>query len=81
MLNLQSEAENDVSSLALIPIIEVTSPRCNGSSNNVNLQRSRYARLKSDTDKLKYEKWSKYRFKPPKCRVWGTPKKAEKGQE
>ena len=58
-----------------------TSPRCNGSSNNVNLQRSRYARLKSDTDKLKYEKWSKYRFKPPKCRVWGNPKKPEKGQE
>ena len=35
-------------------------------SNNLNLQRSRYSRLKWDIDKLKYEKWSKYRFKQPK---------------
>ena len=32
-------------------------------------------------DKLKYEKWSKYRFKQPKCIVLGTPKNPEKGQE
>ena len=32
-------------------------------------------------DKLKYEKLSKYRFKQPKCRVLGTPKKPESGQE
>ena len=31
-----------------------------------------------DIDKLKYEKQSKYRFKQPKFRVWGTPKKPEK---
>ena len=31
--------------------------------------------------KLKYEKWSKCRFKQPKCIVLGTPKKPEKGQE
>ena len=47
----------------------------------MNLQRSRYSRLKWDIDKLKYEKWSKYRFKQPKCIVMGTPKKPEKGQE
>ena len=58
----------------------ITSPRCNGSSNNLNLQRSRYVRLKWDIDKHKYEKWSKYRFKKPKCRVWGPlkcPKRAK----
>ena len=27
------------------------------------------------------QKWSKYRFKQPKCIVLGTPKKPEKGQE
>ena len=27
------------------------------------------------------KKWSKYRFKQPKCIVLGTPKKPEKGQE
>ena len=58
-----------------------TSPRCSSSSNNVNLQRSRYSRLKWDIDKLKYEKWSKYRFNKPKCIVMGPPKKPEKGQE
>ena len=40
-----------------------------------------YARLKLDIYKLKYEKWSKYRCKQPKCIVLGTPKKPEKGQE
>ena len=49
-----------------------TSPRCSGSSNNLNLQRSRYLRLKLDIDKLKYEqahgarslgKFPKYRNK------------------
>ena len=30
--------------------------------------------IKIDIDKLKYEKWSKYRFKQPKCIVLGTPK-------
>ena len=29
------------------------------------LQMSRYLRLTWDIDKLKYEKWSKYRFKQP----------------
>ena len=38
-------------------------------------------RLKWDIDKLKYEKWSEYRSKEPKCIVLGTPKKPEKGQE
>ena len=52
-----------------------------GSSNNLNLQRSQYLRLKRNIDKLKYEKWSKYRFKQPKCIALGTPKKPEKGQE
>ena len=47
----------------------------------MNLQKSRYSRLKWDIDKLKYEKWSKYRFKQPKCIVLGNPKKPEKGQE
>ena len=42
---------------------------------------SRYARLKGDIDKLKYEKWSKYRFKQTKCRAWGTPKNPGKDQE
>ena len=37
-----------------------------GSLNSVNLKRSRNTRLKWDIDKLKYEKWSKYRFKQPK---------------
>ena len=32
-------------------------------------------------DKLKYAKWSKYRFKQPKFIVLGTPKNTEKGQE
>ena len=41
----------------------------------------RYARLKRDIEKLKYEKLSKYRFKQPKCIVLGTPKKPEKGQQ
>ena len=36
--------------------------------------------IKWDIEKLKYEKWSKYRFKP-RCIVLGTPKKPEKGQE
>ena len=36
----------------------------------------RYARLKRD---IKYEKWSKYRFKQPKCIVLGIPKKPGKG--
>ena len=36
----------------------MTSPRCSGSSNNLNLQRSRYSILKLDIDKPKYEKWS-----------------------
>ena len=39
--------------------VSETSPRCSGLSNNLNLQMSRYSRLKSDIDKLKYEKWSK----------------------
>ena len=59
----------------------ITNPRCSGSSNNLNLQMSRYSRLKWDIDKLKYEKWSKYRFKQPKFIALGTPKMSEKGQE
>ena len=47
----------------------------------VEFTKSRYSRLKWDVDKLKYEKWSKYRFKQPKSIVLGTPKKPEKGQE
>ena len=43
----------------------------------MNLQMSRYSRLKIDIDKLKYEKWSKYRFKQPKCIVLG-PLKSQK---
>ena len=37
--------------------LKSSSPRCSGWSNNMNLQRSRYARLKWDFE-LKYEKWS-----------------------
>ena len=39
--------------------LSLTSPHCSGSLNN--LQRPRYFRLKLVIDKLKYEKWSKYR--------------------
>ena len=53
-----------------------TSPRCSGSS-KVNFQ---YARLKLDIDKLKYGKWSKYRFKQSKCRVWGTLKNQKRAK-
>ena len=58
---------------------EENKQQARGSSNNVNLQRSRYGRLKWDIDKLKYEKLSKYRFTQPKCLVLGTPNEPEKG--
>ena len=50
--------------------VSETSPRCSGSSNNMNLPRSRYARLTWDIDQIKYENVSS-----------GTPKRPEKGQE
>ena len=66
-----------------VPFLQIffTNPRCSSLSNNVNLQWSRYARLKLNIGKLKYEKWSKYRFNPQKRRVMGNPKKPEKSQE
>ena len=35
----------------------------------------------STTSWSRDQKWSKYKFKQPKCIVLGTPKKPEKGQE
>ena len=36
--------------------------------------------IKMRFDKLKYEKWSKYIFKQPKCVVLGTPKKPKRAK-
>ena len=64
--------------LFIIFLSKILKKTSSGSLKKVNLQRSRYAKLKLNFEKDKHEKRSKYRFKPPKCRVWGTPEKAEK---
>ena len=52
------------------------------SSNSVTYART-HGRESLGLQRLRREtkKWSKYRFKQPKCIVLGTPKKPEKGQE
>ena len=47
----------------------------------LEIQISGCARLKWDIDKLKYEKWAKYRFKQTKGIVLVTPIKPENDQE